>query len=141
MIYSILLIPFAIQLLCPEKMLDFTEWWYEKKGMTIDRSILQVQMIAVLDRAVTKSTAHVQVEGSRVDVLRADEDLFGIQLRGNNLSGWNFVDQNLSEAAFSAARLTGANFTGAVVAGAAFDNAIGFFFHIKCNCMLINNFS
>jgi hypothetical protein len=38
MIYSILLIPFVIQLFCPEKMLDFTEWWYEKKGMSIDRS-------------------------------------------------------------------------------------------------------
>jgi uncharacterized protein YjbI with pentapeptide repeats len=48
------------------------------------------------------------------------QDLTGIRLWDNDLSGWNFVGQNLTGARFNVTTLTGADFTGAEIQRASF---------------------
>ena len=48
------------------------------------------------------------------------QDLTGVRLSDNILSGWNFAQQNLTSVSFANSYLTGADFSGAIVTGTSF---------------------
>lgn len=54
-----------------------------------------------------------------------EKDLSGVQLAGNNFSGWDFSEQNLTSAGFYESDLTGVNFTNAIIKGSALVNTSG----------------
>ena len=54
------------------------------------------------------------------------DNLEGIGLEGNDVSGWSFGNEDLSGANFSNSTTTNANFAGAIIAGAGFIGTKGF---------------
>ncbi len=55
----------------------------------------------------------------------SNNDLTGIKLDADVVSGWSFAGMNLTNASFSGSTITGANFTGATIGGANFNNVTG----------------